>query len=213
MEKSDKFDTKSTSEKIAFNIKNLLELYSMNILELSNKTNISYSTLHKIVNNSSNPTIDTLETIAKVFDLEISNLLSSNPLPQKAKDFLTRSIPIIDFNDIYKNDPKPINYIDKLITFDISQKAFAINNSQTKLFDLPDHALLFFDIMNLPILSYDQKIVISQFHQQLPQLKRIIIDANEFYLEDLKEKIPCRKILPEENLEYFLFNIEVSYLL
>ena len=63
-----------------------------------------------------------------------------------------------------------------------------------------------------PILSYDHKIVISQFHQQLPQLKKIIIDANDFYLEDLKEKIPCRKILPEENLEYFLFNIEISYL-
>lgn len=212
MEKSDNFDTKSTSEKIAFNIKNLLELYSMNILELSNKTNISYSTLHKIVNNSSNPTIDTLETIAKVFDLEISNLLSNNPLPQKTKNLLAKSIPIIDFNDVYKKDLKPINYIDKLITFDISPKAFATNNSHTKLFGLPDHALLFFDIMNSPILSYDHKIVISQFHQQLPQLKKIIIDANDFYLEDLKEKIPCRKILPEENLEYFLFNIEISYL-
>ena len=212
MEKSDNFDTKSTSEKIAFNIKNLLELYSMNILELANKTNISYSTLHKIVNNSSNPTIDTLETIAKVFDLKISNLLSNNPLPQKTKNLLAKSIPIIDFNDVYKKDLKPINYIDKLITFDISPKAFATNNSHTKLFGLPDHALLFFDIMNSPILSYDHKIVISQFHQQLPQLKKIIIDANDFYLEDLKEKIPCRKILPEENLEYFLFNIEISYL-
>ena len=42
MDRCSKFDTKSISEKISFNIKNLLELYSMSILELSNKTKISY---------------------------------------------------------------------------------------------------------------------------------------------------------------------------
>ncbi len=212
MDRCSKFDTKSISEKISFNIKNLLELYSMSILELSNKTKISYSTLHKIVNNSSNPTIDTLETIAKVFDLEILELLSKNPLLPKPKDFLTMSIPVIHFSDIYINDPNPITYIDKLVTPNTSQKAFATNNSQTKLFDLPDHALLFFDIINLPVTSYNQQIVISHFDQQLHQLKKIIIDANKLYLEDLKKKVPCRQILPEEKLEYFLFNLEVNYM-
>lgn len=212
MDKCDKFDTKSISEKISFNIKNLLELYSMSILELSNKTKISYSTLHKIVNNSSNPTIDTLETIAKVFDLQILELLSNNPSLQKRKDLLTMSIPVINFSDIYKNDQNPITYIDKLVTPNTSQQAFATNNSETKLFDLPDHTLLFFDIINLPITSYNQQIVISHFDQQLHQLKKIIIDANKFYLEDLKKKVPCRRILPGEKLEYFLFNLEVNYI-
>jgi transcriptional regulator with XRE-family HTH domain len=204
-------NAKNASEQVSLNIKKLLELYSMNILELSNKTGISYSTLHKIVNNKSNPTVDTLGAIAEVFNLDLVQLFSQDLLREKTGTLIV-SVPVLPLEEIYKTTRSIIRYVNIQSDKTISEKAFATADSRFSPFSTSDgDTLLFFDAIKSSLIHYNRKIVISHLPQHPAQLKRILVDANDIFLEDLENKTPCRKPIPDEQIDYFLLSIKVDF--
>ena len=57
-------------------IKEKMNFKKMSMLELSNKSEIGYATLHDILNGKSkNPRIDTIQKIAKALNENVENLI------------------------------------------------------------------------------------------------------------------------------------------
>lgn len=80
------------------NIRFLIENSPYTEKEISNAINVTEATLNKIKNGINiNPTVKTLERIAKFFGVSVSQLIGEAPLQSLTQ---TKAVPVIDIQDI-----------------------------------------------------------------------------------------------------------------
>ena len=65
---------------LSVNVKYLLSLYSMNMMELSKRINAAYGSVYDIVEGKANPTLSTLFKISEYFDLSIEGLIGDSDI-------------------------------------------------------------------------------------------------------------------------------------
>ena len=66
---------------LAYNLRRLREAHGLSLAQLGSRSGIAKATLFKIEQGRTNPTIDTLATIAETFDAPLSELIA---MPQRA---------------------------------------------------------------------------------------------------------------------------------
>lgn len=68
-------------EALAYNLRRLREAHGLSLSQLGSRSGIAKATLFKIEQGRTNPTIDTLATIAETFDVPLTELIN---MPQRA---------------------------------------------------------------------------------------------------------------------------------
>lgn len=197
---------------IAKNIRELLDLYSMSILELSNKSGVSYSPLHSITLGKSKPTLETLYKICVVFHIDIAQLVGDSSLKLRNDYKLTRNISLLDWKSISFN-PQDISNVEKITVtsfINLSTQAFALKAQGGLLF--PDNTILIFDIPNDTINQFVGKIILVSSEKTYPTLKKLVADGKTLFLESLTEKIPTRKLLSSDKIIAFLVQSITSFI-
>lgn len=185
---------------IAKNIKELLEIYSMSILELSNKSGVSYSPLHSITLGKSNPNLETLYKICVVFNIDIAQLIGDVPLKLINNNTFTTSIPLLDWTieSINQKHSTIWERITVTCPIKLSSESFTLKVSKGNLF-LQD-TFLIFDTPSNAFHNLNQKIILVSSENNHPNLKKLIIDGKALYLESIFEKIPIRKLISSDKI-------------
>jgi transcriptional regulator with XRE-family HTH domain len=151
---------------IASNLKYLLDNYSMNILELSSKLELSYPPLYNLVTGRSNPTMDTLLKIANYFNLSISQLIGDIPINKIDSTNYSKIIPLLQWTNAAKflceRNSTQHDFKQLLISSEyfIPEKTFSLyaNERTEPLFKTG--TLLIFNEITSDIKHYDNKYVL-----------------------------------------------------
>jgi transcriptional regulator with XRE-family HTH domain len=199
---------------ISDNMIKLLKLNSMNILELSNKTKISYSSLYNLVHQKQNPTLETLLRICSVLDVEFSQLVGDKELFSNTSTSI-KEVPIIscDTIDSYLNGEQSSTNQENTITISCSNKilnpCFALKaESLTRLLN---NSILIFEKANSDFTKYSNHIVLISLSGQLPSLKRLLIDGKSLFLESIDQNLPVREFFPSEQIIAWLFQSRADF--
>lgn len=200
---------------ISANLKTLLDLYSMNILELSNKTEISHSAVYSLVQGTSNPTLDTLTAVAAIFNINISQLVGEFSLFEDKVKYV-KSTPIIDWTnivDFFKDasSVKRIGYTMVSTDFKIGDDTFALySNTKTEpLFKLG--ALLIFNKPTVPITSYDDKFVLLLDGKQSPAVKKLCVEGSKIFLQSINPTIPSVELNDVDQIIAYLLQVRIDF--
>lgn len=178
---------------------------------LSKQTGIPLSTINRIRNsNKTNPTVATLQPIAKFFKISISQLLGEDPLPvdrlpgtHHPLRFTTSRLPIIKWSWIQNwINHDTIDFEDKLKSWissekELSGRSFAIVVTKRSL------GLAF---RQGTLLIADPKVVYQEGDLVLVKLdksteillKQVIIDGDDSYLRSVNPEIKSlKRVTPE----------------
>ena len=180
--------------KIAENIKKLMELEGINPAELSAKTGIERSTLHRILDGSTkNPTIESIKTIIKHYSFD-EVVFGISPSAKHDKN----EIPIISWTEATKS----LSNIDlskkRMIKINItaSKNSFALVIEHRLDSRFPKGALVIVDADRDP---KDRSFVIAREKESsLPSIKRFVIDGSTVYLKPIDPSLPCVKYEPDK---------------
>lgn len=201
------------------NLKSLLDIHSMNALDLARKLNLSYSVVHKLINFNSNPTIETLSKIAKYFNISIGQLIGDLPLTEKNKFINMRSIPIIKWQDIggyITNQKDIIKSQNKTLLIsskhEPSSKSFAIITDEIFEPLFLKGTILFFD---KPLLdSCDNKktyVIVSTAELLDISLKKIISNNGKLFLKSIESDLPAAPISPHTQILAELIQAQIEF--
>lgn len=201
---------KKYTTNISSNLKCLLETYSMNILELSKKTGISYSAIYKLVHSDASPNLDSLVKIAKTFNLNVSQLIGELPIFDENIP-LTKFIPLIEWKDVSKfMETEDIievyekNHVSITASTTISDKCFALKaNDRTEPLFKPG-TILSFDSINQDLTGYDNKFVLVSNNKLDPVIKKLYIEGGKFFLQSVTNNIPASELVNDKILAYLL---------
>lgn len=199
-------------DKISNNLNKLLDIHSMNILEFSRKSGISYSSLHNLINKKQNPTLETLINICKVFSINLSQLIGDLPLFQDVKSFQIKEIPVINKDDVinFARDGNDFIAIENIIiscTANITNKCFALQEEY--FFSFPKNTTLFFELMTKNIEVYSNKIILISNKDNI-SLKKLIVDGTHVFLEAVGSNLPMRSLNNDELIAW-LFQIRGDF--
>lgn len=196
---------------ISHNIKCLLDIYSMSILELSNKSGVSYSPLYSIVSNKTNPTFETLYKISEVFNINIAQLIGDLPLDKTIDSKSLCDIPILDWEGKVFDVKKQlvVNRIKVAKTSNTSDKAFALKAPKNSLF--LSNTILVFDVITNPLEKYIGNIILVSSENSPVVLKKLIADGKTLFLECLNGKLPTRQILSTDVVIAYLIQSITSF--
>lgn len=175
---------------------------STNASELSRGTDLAITTIKRLCSNDANPTIKSLEPIAKYFDISINQLLGAEPLPQDKKrgtgipdPSSWAFVPIISLNETINwpanvegvRGREPLEYI--AVDLEFTEELFAIRlegNAMMPRFS--EGTVLVFDPQIKP---YDGCIsLILRQGKMVPQYKEILFDGPEMYIRSVNPALP-----------------------
>ena len=177
---------------ISKNLKYLLSVNSMSILELSSDLDLSYRTVYNLVEGKLNPTLDTLIKTSKRFDIKISQVLGEVPLEEKNGSGFTKSVPLISWLEIenhlnYKKSNIKKDYPSLLISSEkmLSDKVFAVysNINTEPLFK--SGTILVFDLLLSNIQDYDNKFLLISASNSSLLIKKLIIESDKAFLQSI----------------------------
>lgn len=187
-------DFKKYVEKISGNLVELLDIYSMNTLELSQKSGISYSSLHNLINKKQNPTLETLVGICKVFNIGLAQLVGELSIFRGQYSSQIKEIPLINWKEVINyinaNTIKEITKVVISCQETINNDCFALQAAPYKIF--LDNSILVFEKIELPLANYNNCIVLVSSNDQMPSLKKLIVDGENLFLESIEKKLPIR---------------------
>lgn len=178
----------------------LIKKYSLSTLELERLTGVPSSTLYRLLNKKNgNPTIDVLKKLSSFFLITVSQLIGEEPLGCK-------QIPIIPPNEIHTffnlSQEKKSEFHTISIDFPVNTKCFA-TISQDNMMEpfILINSIIIVD-PEREITNKDFVLIIENGHQ-IPKIRQIISDGEEFYLKILNSNFPMefRKL----NLKDYLF--------
>ncbi|KTD23944.1 helix-turn-helix domain-containing protein [Legionella maceachernii] len=96
---------KSALENLSENLANLLKANHINEAELARKLNITYNTIHRIINRTTpDPKLSTLKLIAEYFHVSLDYLLSDNVNCENFDSGKPQFIPILSWEYIQTSD-------------------------------------------------------------------------------------------------------------
>ena len=200
---------------ISANIKLLLEMHSMNILELSTKIDISYSAAYSATNGTSNPTLSTLISIASAFNINLSQLIGEFPLSTKGVRPIV-SAPMMDWDKIldFLDAPQSVKNNNCVIVSTeatLSDKIFALypNQKTEPLFKLG--TILIFDKLNSEITDYDAKFVLISTNNQTPTMRKLHVEENKIFLQSINHVIPSVELTECDRIIAYLVQARVEF--
>lgn len=185
---------------ISSNLKYLLDIYSMNILELSSKVELSYPPVYSLVTGRSNPTMDTLLKVANYFNLSISQLIGDVAIDKINNTHYSRIIPVLQWTDaanfLYNKNSTQHDFKQLLISSEyfIPEKTFALyaNEKTEPLFKTG--TLLIFNEITADIKHYDNKYVLLLSDMFLT-IKKLFIEESIIFTQSINANIPPQQLL------------------
>jgi SOS-response transcriptional repressor LexA len=175
---------------IADNINKLMELEGITASDLSRKTGVDRSVLHKILNGSTkNPTIGSLTALIKHY--------SFNEIVLGSYSREVNEVPILSWEEAAFSPQQSISWLKrKTVKVGLStpQNTFALVIEYTLDSRFPAGTLLIVDKEKKPKnLSY---VIVKEQENQLPFMKRYMLDGSIPYLKSLDPSFPSVKYDP-----------------
>jgi transcriptional regulator with XRE-family HTH domain len=190
---------------IARNIKYLINIYSMSMLELAKKVNVSYASIYDLLECKSNPTLTTLFKISQYFEIQISQLIGDAPLTSNIKSDYVKMVPIIKWEQVnlFLNNFETSNY-NNLISISsqkiFKEKTFAlIANEKTELL-FKNGTILVFEEITPEIEIYDNKFILVSAPNNILGLKKLLIEGESIFLQSINPNIPPQLLNTESKL-------------
>lgn len=201
---------------ISSNLKNLLNLHSINILELAKEAEVSYSAVYRLVHGESNPNLETLLKISKTFDITISQLVGDLPILED--QYLMKSIPIINWHEtksFLDTDESNLiittSYLLMSSKNAISDKCFALPvNSKTEHLFIPG-TILIFDKLNKAIEKYDNKFIMISNRDEIPIIKKLYIEGDRIFLQSINPNIQTYELLDYNTVLAYLVQASIEF--
>ena len=218
IKKEDKL-LKKYSTDISSNLKYLLDIYSMNILELSKKAEIAYSAVYKLVNNAASPNLNTLVKIAKVFNLSVSQLIGEFPITTNAESNFITMVPIIEWNKVHvflnnqllnlENNQYKLITISSIRKFEVIPFILIANTETEPTFN--KGTILVFNKLTMGIENYDNKFVLVSIGQSdLPILRRLYINENKIILKSINNSVPNHILQLGDSILAYLVQVRMD---
>jgi SOS-response transcriptional repressor LexA len=180
---------------IAENIKKLMGLEGISPAELSAKTGIERSTLHRILDGSTkNPTIESIKTIIKhySFDEVVFGINAS-------EKYKKNEVPVINWSAVCSYCISEKEYSNKKtfkVNIPISENSFAIVMEETLDVRFQKNSILIVDCLRAP--KNRSYIFVKEYGSFLPLIKRYILEGNTAYLKPMDPSLPTTKYEPEK---------------
>jgi SOS-response transcriptional repressor LexA len=181
------------SKKLSENLNLLMTEAHLNAEELSRRTSLPASTIKKIRNNDSNPTLSTLTPLAKYFSLTISQLVGDEPFPKSrikgSYQILPEKlnpIPLISWQDAitWPNISHPFK--NTIMTEHLySKNAYALLVTEEDWDNLVKNTLLLVD----PEFEIEHRdfVIVHKKGQKTPTLKQALFDEGQMYLKPVAQ--------------------------
>ncbi|MBA2652074.1 MAG: helix-turn-helix domain-containing protein [Tatlockia sp.] len=172
---------------IADNINKLMELEGISASDLSRKTGIDRSVLHKILNGSTkNPTIGSLTALIAHYSFNEIVLGSDNYEVNEVPIFSWEEAATLRRHFISNTKRRTIK-----VGLNVSQNAFALIIEYTLDSRFPIGTVLIIDPeKEVKNLSY---VIVKEQESQLPFMKRYVLDGSISYLKSLDPTFPSVK--------------------
>lgn len=194
-------------------IKELMQSEGLTEAELSRRTNLPQTTLHRILTGeTSSPRGKSLQAIANYFSLSINELLTS-PTPASAKNKQYK-IRILDWSKgCLGNIESAITAKTVITDADVSQASFALHMNDSSMdMQFPQGSLLIFDPQRKPndrcfVLAYTDKEETYFFRQ-------LVCSGSERYLKSLSPdlaSVPLRKLEKKDKILGVLVQTKIEY--
>lgn len=183
---------------LSVNVKYLLSLYSMNMMELSKRINAAYGSVYDIVEGKANPTLSTLFKISEYFDLSIEGLIGDSDISKNLEKHFIQQIPMIKWEEITRFLDGELEIENELITIsskkELSSKSFIlpVNTKTESLFK--NGTLLVFDIIDSEFKNFDNQFVLISSSDNIHSLKKLLAEDNQIFLQSINPEIPIQKL-------------------
>lgn len=175
---------------IADNITRLMNAEGISASDLSRKTGVDRSVLHKILcGTTKNPSIESIKTIINHYSFEEVVL--------GTKSATANEVPVITWLEAANLTPDMLYLHHKKVKIGclISKTAFAVLIEYTMDSRFPEGTLLIVDREKRPKnLSY---IIVKEGENEIASLKRFILDGSTPYLKSIDPSIPSIRFDPE----------------
>ncbi len=183
------------------NLTKLMEDNGVSLTTLHRNTGITIPTIKRLQSDpTSNPTITTLLPIANFFHITLSQLISSEPLPDRSSGHISNKtnwfeIPVIEWSQILEwikseDSFKASSYI--LVDIDVGEKAYALKVEEDDWLIIAKGSVLIVNA-NLRPSNKDYAIVYKN-EQNIPSLKQVLIDEQKVYLKPMNPYFPISQL-------------------
>lgn len=194
-------------------LKLLIDEYGITATELSRSSNVPQPTIHRLLaGTTKKPNTLTSEALCKFFNLTKSQLLGLTPLRAEPALSITKTIPLLGWEEIYNN--KSNQSASTIITeAPVGAGSFAVSVQDFAMEPLfPPGTTLIFDPNPIP---RDRSYVLAFVRSDnQPIFRQLIIDGASRYLKSLNPDIASqmiRKLAPEDLLIGVLIQAKKNY--
>lgn len=177
-----------SDNKLAVNLKTLMELHSISPTQLSRKTGIGQPVIFRIATGETdNPKLATIRPIANYFKKSISQLVGDEPLlSEQVFKYITR-VPLINMTDsVDWQNSKNINDDTQYIICDciVSESAFAVRVEDVTMAPQFQPGTILIVDPNRNAKDRDFVIAHNKEHRNAT-FKQLLIDGDEQYLKPI----------------------------
>jgi len=194
-EKTNNSENLALSGRLIKNLKYLIQKSGMTQLEISTLAKIPKATLNDIILGSTiNPKLHTLATIARVFRINIAQLIGEIPL-----NFSETVIPILNWQDIDTQKKVVNSSVDENTVFTSSS---LITENQVFALRIDNRLFSNYKANSIIIVEATDKfvnngLVVLSVNNSEPTIKKVIIEGGEVFFESVTHKLPVMQYKPD----------------
>lgn len=194
--------------KLTKNLDMLMNESQLSAEELARRIGLPASTIKKIRNGLSNPTLSTLEPIAEYFCLTLSELVGDSPLAKsrikgtyKLNEKFLYQIPVIRWKDVpywimVKSSSRIIRYI--TTEYSYSNNTYGLIVETDEVATLPSGTALIID----PDLKMDHRdfVIVSEPGKKVPTIKQILFNGSMIYFKTISQQNTISRMSAEHKV-------------
>ncbi|WP_341750091.1 MULTISPECIES: helix-turn-helix transcriptional regulator [unclassified Candidatus Tisiphia] len=204
-------------KQISSNLKYLLDIYSINVLDLASKLELSYTPIYNLATGCGNPTLDTLLKVSNYFNISISQFIGDLPINKINSTNYLKMIPVLQWREVSKflcvqysikpNDKQLLISSEHLIP----QTAFALHaNEKTEpLFKIG--TILIFDKAVSDIEIYDNKYVLLSSDKSPLTIKKLFVEESIIFTQSINTLIPPQPLLDNVRVLAYLIQTRLDF--
>jgi transcriptional regulator with XRE-family HTH domain len=208
---------KEYRKQISSNLKYLLDIYSINVLDLASKLELSYTPIYNLATGCGNPTLDTLLKVSNYFNISISQFIGDLPINKINSTNYLKMIPVLQWREVSKflcaqysikpNDKQLLISSGHLIP----QTAFALHaNEKTEpLFKIG--TILIFDKVVSDIEIYDNKYVLLSSDKSPLTIKKLFVEESIIFTQSINTLIPPQPLLDNVRVLAYLIQTRLDF--
>lgn len=188
-------------KQIQKNIISLVAKHSITLHELSLKTGLPYSTVHVLANRNTNPSLETITKIAKLFKVSIGQIVGDVPFTDSKELSNLKINPVIEFTEVLDFLANKIEDVDlnksqilSLCNKETSNMAFCIKSDDKLEPTFPRGTAMLFDPLSSDIKELNDRYIIVSTKDSDVSLKKLLIDSGNYYLKSINNDIPPQQL-------------------